>query len=149
MASFQIDGDNVLEPALAPISLGVGGFVSDRLAILGNVSALLFTYSPRDSGAAESRLESKMTRSLFLGASAQWWIDDAWTLEGGVGITTLGNGPVQAQLNRGVGLPLRLGWSFAGGGGGAFSAVYELLPSFFSRGETTLSSTLSVQWQWL
>lgn len=148
-SSFQIDGDDVREPAIVPIAIGIGGFVTDRVAILGRASLVLFTYSPEGFRPADSRLTPQLTRSLFLGTTAQVWLNDSLSIESGLGVTIIGNGPIEAQFNRGLGVPTRLGWSFAEAGNGSFSAVLELLPSFFSRGEATLSSSIGIQWQWL
>lgn len=149
-SSFQIEGDNVLEPAVAPLSVGIGGFVSSNVAILGRASIVLFNYSPDALHAEQdSRLSPQLTRSAFLGSTLQYWVSDSWMIESGLGLSLIGNGPVEAQFNRGVGIPGRVGWTLAEAGNGSLSAVFELFPSFYSRGETTLSSTLGVQWQWL
>ncbi len=146
-SSFQIDGDNVLEPAIAPVSIGVGGFVWNRFALLLRASATVFRYSPQGMGSAESRLEPTLTRSLFLGLSAQHWVSDSWTVEASMGFSFVGNGPIEAQLNRGIGMSARLGHPFAQIANGSVSAVWELSPSIYSRRETTVSSTLGLKWQ--
>ena len=134
---------------MSPIAIGIGGFVSDRVAILARASLMFFNYSPQAPRSEDSRLESKLTRSLFLGGTAKWWLSDRLAIESGVGLTIIGNGPLEAQLNRAIGVPARLDWSFSEREHGSLSAFCELLPSFFSRGETTLSSSVGIQWQWL
>jgi hypothetical protein len=148
-SSFQIDSDNVLEPAIAPLSIGMGGFVSERLAILGVLSTLLFTYNPQASSSEDSRIKRRLTRSIFLGVLAQLWLTDTLTIESGLGCSTLGNGPIESLVNRGVGVPVRVSWSFAETPHGSLSGIWELMPTFFSRGEATLSSTVGLRWQWL
>lgn len=149
ITSFQIDGDNVLEPVVAPLAIGIGGFVSDRVAILGRASVMFFRYSPQAQRSEDSRLKPRLTRSLFVGSTAKVWLSKRLTIESGLGLTLMGNGPLESQLNRALGVPVRLGWSFAQREHGSFSAVWEVLPSFFSRGETTLSTSVGIQWQWL
>ena len=146
-ASFQIDGDNVIEPALAPVSIRLGGFVSNRIAIMAQASALFFTYSPASMSNEGSALESSLTRSFLVGATVQWWLSDSWALETGAGLSLLGNGPVESQLNRGLGLSMGLSRSLMDAAGGTLSAVWEVSPSFYSRRETTLSSTIGLKWQ--
>lgn len=144
-----MDGDNLLEPAVAPLSISIGGFVSNRLALFGSFSAAFFNYSPHASTLAESRLRTNTTRALFLGATAQFWLSDSLTLGGGLGIGTLSHGALEAEVNRGLALPVRVGWFFARARNGALGATWELAPTFFSRAETALMSTVGVQWQWL
>ncbi len=146
-ASFQVDGDNVVEPAIAPLSIGLGGFISPRVAVLMRASMTMFRYSPQGRGVAESRLETTLTRSLFLGVSAQRWLSDSWTVETGLGFSFIGNGPIEAQINRGIGLSARLSRSLAPFANGSISAVWDLSPAFFSRRETTVSSTVGLMWQ--
>lgn len=146
-ASFQVDGDNVLETAIAPLSIGLGGFISPRVAILMRASATGFRYSPQGRGLAESRLKPTLTRSLFLGVSAQRWLSDSWTVETGLGFSFIGNGPIEAQINRGIGISARLSRSLVPFGNGSISAVWDLSPAFFSRRETTVSSTFGLMWQ--
>lgn len=134
---------------VSPLAIGIGGFVSDRVALFGRASAMFFRYSPQAERSEDSRLQSRLTHSVFLGATAKWWLTDKLTLESGLGFSFLGNGPVEAQLDRAIGVPGRVGWSLGERDSGSLSAVLEVLPSFFSRGETTLSSSVGIQWQWL
>ena len=147
--SFQIDGDNVIEPVVSPITINIGGFLTSRLSLTGRASLQLFNYNPQAMRSADSRLKTKLTRTLFVGAVAQYWITDSLTAEAGVGVSFIGNGPMEAQLNRGLGLPARLGLAIAERRSGIYSAYWEMYPSFFARAETTLSSTIGMQWQWL
>ncbi len=148
VASLQLHGDQVSELTLAPASIGVGGFVSDRVALFGRLSASVFEYSPTSSGTEYSRLTSQTTRMIFLGMTAQTWLRHSVAVEGGLGLATLGNGPVESRLDRGLGIPIRGLWAMAQPGNSALAMTWELLPAFFSRGELTVATTFGVQWQW-
>ena len=148
VASLQLHGDQVSELTLAPASLGVGGFVSDRVALFARLSASVFEYSPSGSGSEYSRITSQTTRMIFLGVTAQTWARHSLALEGGLGLATLGNGPVESRMNRGLGVPVRVLWAMAQPGNSALALTWELLPAFFSGGELTVATTFGVQWQW-
>jgi hypothetical protein len=56
---------------------------------------------------------------------------------------------MEAEVNRGLAVPVRASWFFAKTHNGALGATWEVAPTFFSRGETALMSTFGLQWQWL
>jgi hypothetical protein len=99
------------------LNLGVGGWVSPKLAI---------TLSKNDV---------RLTQ-LFLGPSAQFWIDDHFWLGGGLG---LGAAVLSDSNNSdsitGIALDLRIGYSFVTSSENTFNASFELTPSHLSEND--------------
>ncbi len=67
-----------LRPGLAPLSLGIGAFVSPRLAVMARVAGTNYTEG------ADVRM------SGFYGAVAQRWFGEAVTVSGGLGVGLFG-----------------------------------------------------------
>lgn len=102
---------------LGGLNLGIGGFVTDKTAVLFRVSG-----TNVDLDFAEAR-----QLSGFVGPSLQYWADDRVALEGGVGI-----GFWEIEGNRETGLGLLFGVSYAviQNARHSFSVGIEFAPAF-------------------
>ncbi len=130
---------------LAPLSLGLGGFLSPRLALIGRAAG---TSTFRD----DARGRSYQTVNAFYGPTLQYWATDRLYVGGGIGLAVLAADPFghnkQVQFfDTGVGLNGRLGWAFALPG--THHALTLGLDAFASRFEktTTLATALNLGWQ--
>ena len=136
-------------PRVSPLSVGVGVFVTPRLAVLARLAGT--TYSQRGSYNGESHLWTY----AFYGVSVQYWIDEVWFLEGGLGLGHNGRDGFLVPLRStqyGVSFSARAGWVFATHGSHSFSATLELIPSVYREtqeyvGVKSLGTVLAVQWQ--
>jgi hypothetical protein len=116
------DKSDTSDLGVGGLNLGVGGWVSPKLAI-----------TARLAGATLSDNGLRLTQ-LFLGPSAQFWIDDHFWLGGGVGLgaAVLSNDN-DSEGVKGVGLDLRIGYSFVTTSENTFNASVELTPSHLTE----------------
>jgi hypothetical protein len=119
-----ITGDSdTSDLGLGGLSLGLGGWVSPKLAITGRIAGVTLS----DNGARLS--------NVFFGPSLQYWIDDHFWLGGGLGVgilaLSLDNG--DGDSITGLGLDLRIGYTFTVGSENTINASFELNPGHFSE----------------
>lgn len=112
------------------LSLGVGGWVSPKLAITGRIAGVTLS----ENGARLS--------DIFFGPSAQYWIDDHFWLGGGAGLGILAvSNNANSDSITGVGLDLRIGYTFSAGSENTINASFELNPGFFSENGSSATFT--------
>jgi hypothetical protein len=103
-------------------SLGVGHWVTPKLAVSGRIAGVTIV----DQGARAS--------ALFIGPSAQYWVDDHFWAGGGLGLGLYmtsddsNNGDVLA----GLGLDLRVGYTFTTNNVNTWNTSLEINPGRFS-----------------
>ena len=118
--------------SLAGLSLGVGGWMNDKLAITARIA-----------GVTDSESGGRLTHAFF-GPSAQYWVDDHLWLGGGAGLSVLAvsldNGPDPDAI-RGFGLDLRAGYTFSTGTENTFNVSFELNPGFYDQNGTSATFT--------
>jgi hypothetical protein len=118
-------GSSKTETALAGLDLGLGGWLSNDLAL-----------SVRIAGATFSRGPDTRFTSGFLGLSLQRWVGDHAWIGGGAGLAVFAaevdSAAVQPAPNTGFGLDLRAGYTFNPGSDHTFNLSIELNPGFFS-----------------
>jgi len=136
---------------LAPLSFGIGGFLSPKVA-------LMF----RGSGTSLFR-EDALNRSYQVvnghyGPSVQVWVTDRFFVGGGVGVAILATTPFQrlARADQfteiGFGVNGRAGWAFALAGKHAFTVSLDLYGSRTggdrdATSSTTVATALNLGWQ--
>lgn len=109
------------DAGLAGLSLGLGGWLSPKLALTARIAGV--TYSEDGDSLTDA----------FFGPSLQYWVDDHFWLGGGVGLgvirldTSVGDDSVS-----GFSFDLRVGYTFNMGTENTFNASFELNPGFFS-----------------
>ena len=121
------------EVALGGINLGVGGWMSPRLALSLRVAGVTYTDS-------EGELDFRWTTG-FLGPSAQYWLDDHFWLGGGVGagvvaLSVEGPGFEDSDSEVGLGLDLRAGYTFSTTSENTWNISFEMTPSFIEVDDT-------------
>jgi hypothetical protein len=131
---------------LAPLSLGLGGFLSPRLAIIGRAAG---TSTFRD----DAKGSSYQTVNGFYGPTLQYWVTDRFYLGGGPGLALLGADPLGDRkrdihfLEAGFGLNARAGFAFAlPGDHHALVLGIDAFGSKFAQ-SNTLAVALNLGWQ--
>ena len=131
---------------LAPLSLGIGGFLSPRLALMGRAAGTSYS---RD----DARGNSYDTVNGFYGANLQYWATDRFYIGGGPGLAVLVADPYGSATKDvrfaevGFGLNARAGFAFALPGD--HNALTIGIDAFGSRFEksSTVASALTLGWQ--
>ena len=115
---------------LAGLSVGVGGWVSEKVAISGRLAGV--TISEDDS----------QFSAIFVGPSAQYWVDEHFWLGGGLGfgIAATDNSGTSDGLV-GLGLDIRVGYTFSQNTQHTFNASLEINPSFLSEDGVSATAT--------
>ena len=144
--SSDVGGRDHSGLGLAPLSLGLGGFLTPRLALIGRAAGT--SYSREDS-----RGNSYSTVNGFYGPTLQYWATDRVFLGGGVGLAVLAAdlyGEARKDVrffDTGIGLNARAGWAFALPG--THNAITLSIDGFASKFDksTTVASALDLGWQ--
>jgi hypothetical protein len=119
-------GDNTsdTETALAGLDAGLGGWLNPSAALSFRVAGT--TFHPSDG---------VQFTSGFVGPSLQYWTSDHVWLGGGVGLAFVSvrhdGGGDQPDSDTGLGLDLRLGYTFSTASDHTFNLSVELNPGFF------------------
>ena len=117
-----IQSDSALEETktgLAGLNVGVGGFFTPNLAIMGRFSGTSATYDTVSGEFSQ--------RSGVVGPSLQYWANDKLYVEGGVG---LGWWSVEDDSDRGLGLILGAGYTVWNRGKHNLQVGVEYAPAF-------------------
>jgi hypothetical protein len=145
--SSDVGGREHSAIGLAPLSVGVGGFLSPRLALIGRAAG---TSTFRD----DANGKSYQTVNGFYGPTLQYWVTDRFYLGGGAGLALLAADPLGPTNNRGIqyieggfGLNARAGFAFALPGD--HHALVLGVDGFGSRFEksSTVAVALNLGWQ--
>jgi hypothetical protein len=130
------------ELGLAPLSISLGSFVTDRIAVLGRIAGT--SYFEQVDG------ETEQFTSGFLGVVGEYWFSDRWFASAGIGLAGFGANPLlserEVDIEQGVGLSLRGGYSFLTSTRHSLRAAIELFPSVYGDA-TTLGTALNLEWQ--
>ncbi len=126
---IRMSDDNQSETTdlgLGGLSLGLGGWVSPKLAITARIAGV--TYSEDGTSLSD----------VFFGPAAQYWVDDHFWLGGGAGLGILavsgdGVNPNADNSVTGFGLDFRAGYTFTAGSENTFNASFEINPGFFEN----------------
>ncbi len=124
------DENSETETGLGGLSLGLGGWLSDRVSLTARLAGA--TFSPDD--------DVRVTLG-FVGPSLQYWPSEHFWIGGGLGIAVLsvaftGDGESDSESENGFGLDFRAGYTFSTRSNHTFNISVELNPSFFSREDT-------------
>lgn len=110
------------EVALGGLNIGLGGWLSQQLAISFRIAGV--TYS-EDVGDQTARLSTG-----FVGPSAQYWVNENVWVGGGVGLGFVAlsfDGETESET--GIGLDLRAGYTFSTASENTWNVSFELTPS--------------------
>lgn len=144
MHVFPEEGDSTNDIGMAPLSFSLGGFLNNKMAIMFRVSGV--------SNLEEVAGEEIVSFLLFAGVHFQYWITDQFFVSGGPGIASLGAANIDDFMDtvdreRGFGLGLRGGFSFANWENHSLRVTLELFPGFFKNG-TAMGEAINFEWQW-
>jgi len=127
-------------PGLAPLSLSLGGFLSQDWALLFRASGTSFT------------LDDVRYVNTFSGLAAQFWPSERLMLGAGVGLgTLLATGTSSSSddnVNRGFALSGRVGYSVLSSEAHALRFAFEATPAFYENVKVT-GYAVSFEWQLL
>lgn len=121
-----IQNDTALEetrPAVAGVNIGIGGFVTRNLAILGRFSGTGAVY---ETGFGDMRQVSGV-----LAPTVQYWVSDRLNVEGGAGF---GVWAAEGESDRGFGLVLGAGVTVFNRGRHNLQVGVEYAPAFTEPG---------------
>lgn len=144
MHVFPEEGDSTNDVGMAPLSLSLGGFLNNSMAIMFRVAGV--------SNLEEVAGEKIVSFLTFAGVHFQYWINDQFFVSGGPGIASLGSAVLDdfadtIDRERGFGLSLRGGFSFANWENHSLRVTLELFPGFFKNG-TAMGEAINFEWQW-
>jgi hypothetical protein len=134
--------DDESEIGLAPLSLSLGAFVTDRFAILARAAGTSYF---QDFGG-----ETEQLTSNFYGLVGEYWFNDRVFASAGAGLATFGLNPLLSDRDidteLGLGLAVRGGYSFFTSRAHSLRASIELFPSFYDD-VTTVGTAATLEWQ--
>jgi hypothetical protein len=137
-------GDSENKAGLSGLTLGLGAFVTDRIAVLGRVSGTTFNQDVLGD-------DHMFVNSLLL-VGGQYWVNDAFTVTAGAGLGVFGPSPFDSldgvDNQNGLALSAGAGYSFLVSGQHALRAALEVMPAFYD-GATVVGSGLRIEWQYL
>jgi hypothetical protein len=144
MHVFPEEGDSTNDVGLAPLSFSLGAFINNQMAIMFRASGV--------SNLEEVAGKDIVTFLLFAGVHFQYWITDEFFVSGGPGFASLGAAEAgdffdTIDRERGFGLSLRGGFSFANWENHSLRVSLELFPSFFENG-SAMGEAINFEWQW-
>jgi hypothetical protein len=122
------DGENSdSETGLGGLNLGLGGWLTDRLALTGRIAGA--TFFPADDFQATL---------VFAGPSLQYWTNDHFWIGGGLGLAVYAvsfdaNGESESDSVNGFGMDFRAGYTFSTASNHTFNLSLELTPGFFEN----------------
>lgn len=125
---------------VAPLSISVGGFVSERVALLFRASGTAyFKYSANNAYA-----------NSFYGPAVQFWVNDRFMWSAGLGLGLHGESPLTGTggMDPGVAASLRAGYAFFVSDWHLMRVGLELVPGVFD-GTRTLGAAATLDWQLL
>ena len=142
----EVDGRDHSAFGLAPLSLGLGGFLTPHLALIGRAAGTsYFREDPRGT--------SYQTVSGFYGPTLQYWPTERLFVGGGVGLAVLAADLYKDAskdvrfLETGFGLNARAGWAFLlPGTHHAFTLSVDAFGSRFDK-SNTLATAMNLGWQ--
>lgn len=114
------------------LCLGIGGWVGKNTAITARLAGVNYTEN-------DIRFSA-----IFLGPSVQHWIDKAFWVGGGIGLGIFGASSTysdESDAIGGVGLDLRVGYSFNTQSENTFNVSFEVNPSFLEENGERATAT--------
>lgn len=112
-----LEPDFELEPGLAPLSLSLGVFLTQDVALLGRISGTVL-------------FDEESTLLAFYGGQLQFWLDDRWIVAVGAGAAAYGETQkTDNDVSWGVGFTVRAGYSLWAGQRNAVRLAVEALPA--------------------
>ena len=137
--------DSETNVGLAPLSLSLGGFLTEDLALMARMAGT--------SWFAELAGENYQLGSYFCGVALQGWLSDEAFLAGGVGYGLLAVNPffgsdVDFDSEGGLAFTVRAGYAVFTSRNHALGFTLELFPEFFDT-VTTFGTAINFQWQLL
>jgi hypothetical protein len=144
MHVFPEEGDSTNDVGMAPLSFSLGGFVNNQMAVMFRAAGV--------ANMEEVAGEKVVSFLMFYGVHFQYWITDQFFVSGGLGIASQGSAKADdffgsIERERGFGLGLRGGFSFANWENHSLRVTLELFPSFFGHG-TAMGEAINFEWQW-
>jgi hypothetical protein len=115
------------------LSIGVGGWVSPKLAVTGRLA-----------GVTVGGQDEAQTSAIFLGPSVQYWVDNHFWFGGGAGLGLDAGKDTSGTSKKsvaGIGLDFRVGYTFNEGSPNTFNASLEVNPGFFSENGSSATIT--------
>ena len=125
---------------LAPLSLGIGGFLSPTVALLFRLS-----------GTSYFRSSSQIVNAVY-GPAVQVWLTDRFMLGAGAGVGLHGPNPLlnesSMSTQAGFAFSARAGYALYAGQNHSFRLAAEVVPGFYESA-TVIGTALNLEFQWL
>lgn len=138
-------GESENKMGLSGLTLGLGAFVTDRVAVLARATGTSFQQDVLGEG------HTFINSVLLVGG--QYWVNDQLTVTAGAGLGILGPSPFESDLDavedqKGFAVSAGAGYSFLLSGQHALRAALEVIPGFYD-GATVVGTGLRLEWQYL
>jgi hypothetical protein len=138
-------GDGDTSVGLAPLSLSLGGFLTEDLSLVARMAGT--------SWFEDIEGDTFQIGSYFYGAALQYWLNDAGFVGGGVGFGLLAANPWFSgrsgiDSEGGLMLTVRGGYAFYTSRDHWLGFTLELFPGFFENANT-MGVAINFQWQLL
>ena len=145
VANLLRDSGSTVDIGFEPHAIGIGGFITDRVALLYRWSSTYYFATNAQGETAQGVLGTHAPH-------VQVWLGERWMVGGGVGAAFFGNvlGRDDADPDIAVGLALagRVGYAFALlGPDGALKVTLKVLAGLFADG-AAVGQTLNLNYQW-
>jgi hypothetical protein len=141
---FPSVGGNFTKIGMAPLSLSLGGFVNNDLAIMFRMAGASYFRENAFGDLQDVALG-------FYGVHVQYWFNDWYFISGGPGLAlygaVFGRTSLDPRIKPGFGFNVRTGFSFASWKHHSLRFSLELFPSFFSKVKA-MAETIIFEWQW-
>jgi hypothetical protein len=138
-------GDTQNEFGLAPLSLSLGGFINESMAIMFRMSGTSY-FTDNAVG------DSSQVLNGFYGIHFQYWLNDQIFVSGGPGFALVGMNPLlksdyDPDPETGFGLSFRAGYSFFNLENHSLRLSLELFSSFLDNANV-IGEAINFEWQW-
>jgi hypothetical protein len=138
-------GDTLHKVGLAPLSLSLGGFFNNSMALMFRAAGTSYFKDNANGDPSQIVLS-------FYGVHFQYWINDNLFVSGGPGLIIYGPNPLlkasgDPDPKSGFGFGIRAGYSFANWENNSLRVSLELFPSFI-EGNTVIGEAVNLEWQW-
>lgn len=143
------------DPGFAPLSVAAGGFVSDRVAIVGRVAHTAL----RHTNFGPSQSPSWLVHG-FYGAAVEYFAPSGLFLSVGFGIGLYGQAPIGGDMylpqsripvdlptSRGIGQSARIGYVVLAAGRHSLRVGIEQTMTWFQYHQYVTSSAAVLEWQ--
>jgi hypothetical protein len=127
---------------VAPLSIGIGEFVTPRIALLARIASTSFFEDRGEGGIAG-------VYAVLYGVHLQYWVSDRLMVSGGPGAMVFGENPFfgLSRSQTGVGASVRVGYALAALRHHSLRVAAEVFPAWYEH-SLTFGTAFNFEWQY-